>query len=95
MPRLDPHSRPAGFSRKRLLSAIRWVALFALAIAILAVLLVTRNVEGWHPHMILATGAGMFVAVLLAGTLMLLIFFSSSSGYDDEAAHFEPENDDQ
>ena len=40
-------------------------------------------------------GVGMFVAVLLAGTLMLLIFFSSSSGYDDEAAHFQPENDDQ
>ena len=71
------------------------MALFALTTAILAVVLVVRNVEGWHPHMVIATGLGMFVAVLLAGTLMLLIFFSSSSGYDDEAAHFQSENDDQ
>jgi len=55
--------------------------------------LVTQTVEGWHPHMIIATGVGTFVTVMLAGTLMLLIFFSSSSGYDDEAAHFQPEND--
>ena len=71
------------------------MALFALTTAILAVVLVASNVEGWHPHMVIATGLGMFVAVLLAGTLMLLIFFSSSSGYDEEAAHFQPENDDQ
>lgn len=95
MPRPDPPPRPAGLSWQRLLRAIRWVALFALTIAILAVLLVAGEVEGWHPHMMIATGVGTFVTVMLAGSLMLLIFFSSSSGYDDEAAHFQPENDDQ
>lgn len=45
--------------------------------------------------MMIATGAGVFLTVLLAGSLMLLIFFSSSNGYDDEAAHFHPENDEQ
>ena len=95
MPRPDPLPRPPGFSRKRLLRAIRWVALFALAVAILAVILVSQSQEQWRIHMMIATGVGMFVTVLLAGTLMLLIFFSSSSGYDDEAAHFESENDDQ
>lgn len=94
MPRPDPLPRSNQSQRRRLFRAIRWVALFALAVAILAVLLVSRNVEGWHPHMMIATGVGMFIAVLLAGSLMLLIFFSSSSGFDDEAAHFQPENDD-
>ena len=93
MPRHDPLPQPSGIPRRRLVRAIRWVALFALAVAVLAVLLVTQSVEGWHPHMIIATGVGTFVTVMLAGTLMLLIFFSSSSGYDDEAAHFQPEND--
>jgi len=95
VPQPDPVRRSTYFERRRLARAIRWVALFALATAILAVLLVSRNITGWHPHMIIATGAGIFFAVLLAGSLMLLIFFSSSSGYDDEAAHFQPENDDQ
>ncbi|QIK97060.1 hypothetical protein G7076_12080 [Sphingomonas sp. HDW15A] len=68
--------------------------MFALAVAILAILLVSRNVEGWRPHMVIATGLGVFLTVMLAGSLMLLIFFSSSTGYDDEVAHFQPENDD-
>lgn len=95
MPRPDPITRSPEIRRRRLIRAIRWVALFALAIATLAILLVSRNVEGWHPHMMIATGAGVFLTVLLAGSLMLLIFFSSSNGYDDEAAHFHPENDEQ
>ena len=95
MPRHDPLPRPSGFSRERLIRAIRWVALFAAVIAILAVLLVTRKIEGWHLHMIIATGVGTFVTVMLAGSLMLLIFYSSSGGFDDEAAHFQPENDKQ
>lgn len=95
MPRPDPLLRSPEIQRRRLIRAIRWVALFAGAIASLAVLLVSRDVEGWHPHMMIAAGAGVFLTVLLAGSLMLLIFFSSSSGYDDEAAHFRPENDEQ
>ena len=95
MPRQDPLPRQTGFSRQRLIRAIRWVGLFALVVAILAVLLVSRNLEGWHPHMIIATGVGTFLTVMLAGSLMLLIFFSSSGGFDDEAAHFHRENEKQ
>ena len=95
MPRPDPLPTRRAGDRSGLARAIRWVALFALAVAVLAVVLVSRGQAEWRIHMMIATGVGMFVTVLLAGSLMLLIFFSSSSGYDDEAAHFESENDDQ
>ena len=92
MPRPDPVPRPGPNERTTLGRAIRWVALFAAAVSLLAVVLVSHSQAEWRIHMMIATGAGIFFTVLLAGTLMLLAFFSSSSGHDDEVARFQPEN---
>ena len=95
MPRPDPPPKTAFRQRRQLVRAISWVALFALAVAILAVILVSQSQDQWRIHMIIATGVGMFVTTLLAGSLMLLIFHSSSSGHDEDVAHFHPEKEDQ
>lgn len=92
MPRPDPVPRPGPSERSKLGRAIRWVALFAAAVAVLSVVLVSQSQSEWRIHMMIATGAGIFLTVLLAGTLMLLAFFSSSSGHDDKVARFQPEN---
>jgi uncharacterized membrane protein YjjP (DUF1212 family) len=62
-----------------------WLALFAVAIAAIAVLLVIQGDEGAHVHMMIATALGVGLTVLLAGALMSLAFLSSSSGHDDAA----------
>lgn len=93
VPRPDPLPAPATVDRSRLKRAIRWVALFALAVAALAVALVSQSQDEWRIHMMIATGLGIFLTVLLAGALMLLVFFSASSGHDEAVAHFESEND--
>jgi len=95
MPRPDPLPTRRAGDRSGLARAIRWVALFALAVAVLAVVLVSRGQAEWRIHMMIATGVGLFLTVMLAGALMLLVFFSSSSGHDDAAARFQPESDDQ
>ena len=81
--------------RSKLVRALRLVAVFALATAVLAVVLVSQSSPESRIHMMIATGAGTFLTVLLAGGLMLLLFFSSASGHDEEAAHFQPEQDEQ
>jgi hypothetical protein len=93
VPSPDPLPRPAAAHRSKLKRAIRWVALFALAVAGLAVSLVSQSQDEWRIHMMIATGVGAFLTVLLAGALMLLVFFSSSSGHDESVAHFQPEDD--
>ena len=95
MPSPDPLPRPAAGHRSKLKRALGWVGLFALAVAALAVVLVSQSQDQWRIHMMIATGLGTFLTVLLAGALMLLVFLSSSSGHDESAAHFQPENDEQ
>ena len=95
MPRPDPLPRPSAGDRSTLARAVGWVALFAVAVAVLAVVLVSQSQAEWRIHMMIATGAGIFLTVALAGGLMLLVFLSSSSGLDDAAARFQPENDEQ
>ncbi|HKH27880.1 MAG TPA: hypothetical protein VKA61_06025 [Sphingomicrobium sp.] len=70
------------------------MALFSMAVAATAVLLVARGDNGTHIHMLIATALGAGLSVLLAGALMSLVFLSSSSGHDDEASRFEEEEDD-
>jgi len=65
------------------------MALFAIAAAAVAVVLVARGDDGTHVHMLIATALGAGLSVLLAGALMSLMFLSASSGHDEEAAHFE------
>ncbi|HEX9155633.1 MAG TPA: hypothetical protein VF819_08715, partial [Nitrospira sp.] len=62
---------------------MKWMALFSIVVAAVAVLLVARGDEGVHIHMLIATALGAGLSVLLAGALMSLVFLSSSTGHDD------------
>ena len=68
---------------------MRWVALFSIVIAAIAVLLVARGDTGTHIHMMIATALGAGLSVLLAGALMSLVFLSASSGHDEQVSRFE------
>ena len=57
---------------------MKWMALFSIAVAAIAVLLVARGDNGTHVHMLIATALGAGLSVLLAGALMSLVFLSSS-----------------
>lgn len=65
---------------------MKWMALFAIAVAAIAVLLVMQGEDGAPVHMLIATALGAGLSVLLAGALMSLVFLSNRSGHDDEAA---------
>jgi hypothetical protein len=78
---------------RRFRRIMKWMALFSMAVAATAVLLVARGDDGAHIHMLIATALGAGLSVLLAGALMSLVFLSSSSGHDDEANRFEEEQD--
>ena len=83
----DPVPPPAPLPRHALLRRfgriMRLMALFAIAIAALAVVLVARGDEGIHIHMLIATALGTGLSVLLAGALMSLVVLSASSGRDE------------
>jgi hypothetical protein len=68
---------------------MKWMALFSIIVAAIAVLLVARGDNGVHIHMLIATALGAGLSVLLAGALMSLVFLSAKSGHDDEANRFE------
>jgi hypothetical protein len=68
---------------------MKWMALFSIVVAAIAVLLVARGDNGVHIHMLIATALGAGLSVLLAGALMSLVFLSANSGHDDEANRFE------
>jgi hypothetical protein len=68
---------------------MKWMALFSIAVAAVAVLLVARGDSGVHIHMLIATALGAGLSVLLAGALMSLVFLSAESGHDEEASRFE------
>ena len=78
---------------RRFRRIMKWMALFAITVAAIAVLLVARGQEGVHIHMMNATALGAGLSVLLAGALMSLVFLSNSSGHDDEANRFEEEQE--
>ena len=71
---------------------MRWLALFAVAVAALAVAIVAHGDSGLHIHMLIATALGVGLTVLLATALMTLAFLSSKSGHDDRAAHVYEED---
>ena len=92
-----PHPEPAPDPRLSVLQRFRrimkWMALFSIVVAAVAVLLVARGDEGVHIHMLIATALGAGLSVLLAGALMSLVFLSSSTGHDDEANRFEEDDE--
>ena len=89
MPRPDPIPSPRLSMLRKFRRIMKWMALFSIVVAAVAVLLVARGGRGAHIHMLIATALGAGLSVLLAGALMSLVFLSSSSGHDDEANRFE------
>ena len=93
MPEVEPRPDPLPNQQLSLLRQfrriMRWVALFAIVIAAIAVLLVARGDSGVHVHMLIATALGAGLSVLLAGALMSLVFLSSSSGHDEQISQIE------
>lgn len=86
MPEHDPIPSPRLSLLIRFRRIMRWMALFSIVIAALAVAIVARGDEGVHIHMLIATALGAGLTVLLATALMTLAFLSAKSGHDEEAA---------
>ena len=93
MPHPDPIPSPRLSVLRRFRRIMKWMALFSITVAAIAVLLVARGDNGTHVHMLIATALGAGLSVLVAGALMSLAFLSSSSGHDEEANRFEEEQD--
>ena len=93
MPRKDPIPSPRLSTLRKFRRIMRWMAVFAMAVAALAVFLVARGDEGVHIHMLIATALGAGFSVLLAGALMSLVFLSASSGHDDEVSRVEEDQE--
>lgn len=89
----EPAPDPRLSVLQRFRRIMKWMALFSIVIAAVAVLLVARGDEGVHIHMLIATALGAGLSVLLAGALMSLVFLSSSSGHDEEANRFEEDEE--
>ena len=93
MPHPDPIPNPRLSMLRKFRQIMKWMALFSIAVAAIAVLAVAYGEESAPVHMLIATALGAGLSVLLAGALMSLVFLSSSSGHDDEANRFEEDED--
>ena len=85
MPRPDP-TPPLEPLKRQFLKMMRWGALFSLAVAAIAVLLVAQGDKTIHIHMLIATALGVGLSVMLGIALMTLVFLSSRMGQDADAA---------
>lgn len=66
---------------------MRWMVIAAM-VAVAGALVYLHMVGGLVSiHMVIATVAGVGLAVLLAAALMLLVFMSAGSGHDDDVAN--------
>ena len=93
MPHPDPIPSPRLAMLRKFRQIMKWMALFSIAVAAVAVLAVAYGEERAPVHMLIATALGAGLSVLLAGALMSLVFLSSSSGHDDEANRFEEDEE--
>jgi hypothetical protein len=74
----------------------RLLVLLSVVIAAIAVLLVTRGEGEVHASLIIATGVGIGLTVLVGTSLMTLVFLSNDSGHDEAATpHLHQENDEE
>jgi hypothetical protein len=85
MPAPDPIPSLAPLKRQ-FLKLMRLGALFSIAIAMLAVVLVARGDTEVRIHMLIATALGVGLSVLLGIALMSLVFLSNRMGQDADAA---------
>ena len=85
MPVPDPVPSPRGSLKRRFWRIFRLMLLLAFVMAIIAMMLVARGDPTLHINMLVATGLGIFVTVLLGTSLMTLVFISADSGHDEAA----------
>lgn len=93
MPRSDPVPDRRLSVLQKFRRIMKWMALFSIVVAAVAVLLVMRGEKGIQVHMMIATALGAGLSVLLAGALMSLVFISADTGHDDHANRFEEDKD--
>ena len=86
MPRSDPIPTPRTSTARQFRRLMKRMALLSLVAAVVAIMLVARGSDRIHIHMLIATGVGVGLMVLLATALMSLVFLSASSGHDADAA---------
>ena len=85
MPRPDPAPSPRQSLVDTFLSIAKWLVLFALVTAVIAVLFVAYTENTRDVNILLPTGIGVGFTMLLGTGLMVLTFLSSRSGHDEEA----------
>jgi NO-binding membrane sensor protein with MHYT domain len=89
MPNPDPLPTPRQSMLLRFRRIMRLLALLSIVVAAIAVIIVARDDDTVHVHMLIATALGVGLTVLLGTGLMALTFLSSSSGHDEEATRRE------
>jgi hypothetical protein len=93
MPQSDPIPSPSHLLIRRFWRILRLLLLLSIVIATIAVILVEHGDKTTHINMLIATGLGTGLTVLVGTGLMTLVFLSASSGHDEAASHFHEEND--
>lgn len=74
----------AAFAWARYRRVLGWMALVSLGTTILAIL-VLWHLLGWlNLTIILATGLGIFLTMMMGAALMGLMFLSSGTGHDEQ-----------
>ena len=76
----------AAFAWKRYRRLMIWMVAASMAATGIGLFALDRIVGAMPLHMAVATGLGVFFAVMLAAALMGLVFLSSGSGHDETIA---------
>jgi len=74
----------AAFAWGRYRRILGWMALVALAVAMLSVLMLWHWLGWLNFTVILATTLGVFFTILMGAALMGLMFLSSGTGHDEQ-----------
>jgi hypothetical protein len=85
MPRPDPIPSPRKSLVDDFLRIAKWLVLFSVLTAALAVAFVAYGEDTEDLNILVATALGVGFTVLLGTGLMVLTFLSSRSGHDEEA----------
>lgn len=87
MPTPDPIPTPGSGLARRFWRLFRLLALLSALVAGIAVAFVAYGETERHIHLLVATGLGVFLMMLVGTALMTLVFLSASSGHDSAAGN--------
>jgi len=93
MPIPDPRP-PVAPLKRQFLMVMRWGAIFSIAVAVVAVVLVAQGDTEVRVHMLIATALGVGLSVLLGIALMSLVFISSRAHDAQAADHRQKDEND-